>query len=242
MTFYIRLAFTSGLALRIKGAAYFTNPNGRKQTTPCVSRRFESALGINCLRDRVLRRRVHPRPPNLLSHFRAKVVEFNKCKPDTARATVHIAKPSTTRFAFFDVLHRCGRNKSVTQAMVNEDESLESTTPARTAEARQNNDKFCDQVQSSAFGKNAKALPAVLEPLLAFLRNWDSPTARLPDVCPAFFTMDEAMRGIAATKQGGFVLERILSAAFDVMSKPVRARMYGPITYRVRVLYLQPIH
>jgi hypothetical protein len=24
MTFYIRLAFTSGLALRIKGAAYFT--------------------------------------------------------------------------------------------------------------------------------------------------------------------------------------------------------------------------
>jgi hypothetical protein len=26
MTFYIRLAFTSGLALRIKGAAYFTKP------------------------------------------------------------------------------------------------------------------------------------------------------------------------------------------------------------------------
>jgi hypothetical protein len=25
MTFYIRLAFTTGLALRIKGAAYFTN-------------------------------------------------------------------------------------------------------------------------------------------------------------------------------------------------------------------------
>jgi hypothetical protein len=36
MIFYIRLALTSGLALRIKGAAYFTNPNGRKQTTGCV--------------------------------------------------------------------------------------------------------------------------------------------------------------------------------------------------------------
>jgi hypothetical protein len=74
----------------------------------------------------------------LLSHYRTKIIEFNKSKPDTARSALQFAKPSTTRFAFyFDVLDRGGRNKSVCQAMVNDDESFDSVSPARTADARQ---------------------------------------------------------------------------------------------------------
>jgi hypothetical protein len=41
MTFYIRLAFTSGLALRIKGAAYFTKPQlSETDNSPRKCRRF----------------------------------------------------------------------------------------------------------------------------------------------------------------------------------------------------------
>jgi hypothetical protein len=75
-----------------------------------------------------------------------------------------------------------------------------------------------------------------------FLRKWDSPTARLPDVCPAVVVVEDALSDIAATKQATFVLERIPSAAFDDMSNSARTRMYGPITSRVRVVHLQPIH
>jgi hAT family C-terminal dimerisation region len=179
----------------------------------------------------------------LLSQYLAKVVEFNKSKPDMARSDVHFAKPSTTRFAFyFDVLDRCGRNKSVCQAMVNDDEAFDGVSPARTADARQKKDKFCELVPSSAFWKNAKALRDVLEPLLNFLRKWDSPTAILPNVCPAVVVVEDALREIAATKQAGFVLERIPSEAFDGISKSARTRMYGPINSRVRVVHLQLIH
>jgi hypothetical protein len=79
------------------------------------------------------------------------------------------------------------------------------------------NDNLCDLVQSSAFWKNSKALRDVQEPRLVILRKRDSPTARLPDVCPAVFVMDDAIRDMVASKQGRFVLERIPSAALDVM-------------------------
>jgi hypothetical protein len=52
-----------------------------------------------------------------------------------------------------------------------------------------------------------------------------------------------ALRDIAATKKAGSVLERIPFAAFEDISKAARTRtMYGPITSRVRVVHLQPIH
>jgi hypothetical protein len=171
------------------------------------------------------------------------VVEFNKSKRDMPRSAVQFAKPSTIRFAFyFDVLDRCGQNKGVCQAMVNDDEVCDGVSPARMADARQKKDKFCGLVQSSAFWKMAKALRDVLEPLPNFLGNWDSPTARLPDVCPAVVVVEDALREIAATKQAGFDLERIRSESFDDMPKSARTRMYGPINSRVRVVHLEPIH
>jgi hypothetical protein len=42
----------------------------------------------------------------------------------------------------------------VFQAMVNDDESFGSVSPARTADDRQRKDKFCERMQSSAFWKN----------------------------------------------------------------------------------------
>jgi hypothetical protein len=39
MTFYIRLAFTSGLALRMKGEPTLQNPNCRKQLTDTLNSR-----------------------------------------------------------------------------------------------------------------------------------------------------------------------------------------------------------
>jgi hAT family C-terminal dimerisation region len=54
--------------------------------------------------------------------------------------------------------------------------------------------------------------------------------------------VEDALREITATKQAGFVLERIPSEAFDDISTSVRTCMYGPINSRVRVAHLQPIH
>jgi hypothetical protein len=129
---------------------------------PCASAAVENACFIGayiCGRQ------------TLLSHYRVKVVYFNKSKPDTARSTVQFAKPSTTRFAFYFVLYRCGLFQSVCKAMVNDDEAFDGVSPAQTADARQKKDKFCELVQSSALWKNAKALRDVLEPLPNFLRN-----------------------------------------------------------------------
>jgi hypothetical protein len=140
----------------------------------------------------------------LLSHYRAKVVEFNKSKQDTVIYALQFCKPSMTRFAFhFDVPERCGRNKSVCQAMIKEEKSFDRVSTARTADARQINVKFCNLLHSSAFWKNSKALCDVMEPLILFLRKWDSPTSRIIDVCLAVVVVEEALRDIAATKKPG---------------------------------------
>jgi hypothetical protein len=55
--------------------------------------------------------------------------------------------------------------------MVNDDESFDSLSLARTADARQKKNKFCELVRSRAFWKNSKALRDVLEPTLLFLRK-----------------------------------------------------------------------
>jgi hypothetical protein len=81
--------------------------------------------------------------------------------------------------------------------------SLLIVSAARTADARQKNVKVCKLLQSSAFWKNSKALRDVMEPLLLFLRKWDSPTSRLLDVCLAVVVVEEALRDIAATKKPG---------------------------------------
>jgi hypothetical protein len=49
MTFYIRLAFTSGLALRIKGAAYFTTSK-LSETDNTLSKYRQAHVGVNVRR------------------------------------------------------------------------------------------------------------------------------------------------------------------------------------------------
>jgi hypothetical protein len=137
---------------------------------------------------------------------------------------VQFAKPSTTRFVlYFDVLDRCGRNKSVCQAMVNDDEAFDGVSPARTADARQKNDKFCELVQSSAFWKNSKAPRDLLELLVTFLRKWDSPTARLPDVFPAVVVVEDALRELRPRNKPGLsssVSRQRLSTTYPSLPPP----------------------
>jgi hypothetical protein len=44
MTFYIRLAFTSGLALRIKEATYFTKSTNKRNPTTYISAQISAQI------------------------------------------------------------------------------------------------------------------------------------------------------------------------------------------------------
>jgi hypothetical protein len=144
----------------------------------------------------MLHRRVHPRPSNPVWRCpttalrSSSLISLNRIQRDLLCNFRNRGRPICVSF---EVLDRCGWNKSATQAMVNGDQSFDSGTPARTPGRKTTSfTTGCSLARARRMPNRAAAAAWVL----VFLRKWVSPTARLPDVCPAVFIADDAMRDI----------------------------------------------
>lgn len=82
------------------------------------------------------------------------------------------------------------------------------------------------------------ALRDGLEPLLVFLRFWDSPSARLQDVLPRVRDLEKTFEAMKSLAKNGQVLGRIPTSVFDDMLQSMRIRLYGPVTSHVRVVHV----